>query len=422
MIKLETIVIPTLAINNTDLTWKSSKETVNCVFFHNDYQVIDDLFNSMVGIKKPLQGDIFYDDIPFWSVTQSQRSYFIRQNISIIGNENDVLNNLTVKKAIINTLYFSGYKKRQIIGMLNEQLELFNLFFVRNKKICELDDRSRLNFLFANAFIKKPKYLFLFNIEKYLSNDEIKNIYLKFLKQANENNINIIIFTNSFKENYLKNFEYIDIDKHINSKSNSNEEMTINNQYKLLKDKSHRFGFSNYLKSFNFFYKETIKFILLLMVLLITSIMLMFLSNIMISLIDQNSTNYQMISNIYIVIISFNIFFYLLFVVCLLFTLNKKLKNNYKYFLIQGLDKKVIYSFIPLMIFLMIIFIFAISFLFIYLILTALGMNYELLNWDLSLWLLVLSFIITMTLSFLLPLKSIDIITKNKDFQIKIKK
>ena len=161
------------------------------------------LMNSLVGLHKPLIGDIFYDGVNFYKDSRDDR-YNIRQNMGIIFDKPGLLSNLTIFENLklrflslekIN-LWEDNWNKREIDILIREELNDLGLENKKNLRPDFLSQGEIKKVSISRALISNPKIIIWDNAFEGLSTEDKLYFENKILNLKNKKAI--IIFLNSW--------------------------------------------------------------------------------------------------------------------------------------------------------------------------------------------------------------------------------
>lgn len=149
------------------------------------------LLNSIMGIIKPRQGSIFFENM---EITGQAPFKICRKGISLVPEKRNIFPNLTVKENLI----CANFKKKTII--LNQTLKLYpNLQFLINKKGNELSGGEQQILSIARSLMSKPKLILLDEPSEGLS-PKAKFQTWESMKKLKINGQSIIIIDKNFNE------------------------------------------------------------------------------------------------------------------------------------------------------------------------------------------------------------------------------
>lgn len=225
MVKFESVLKNSNdSINKNGIIFKLLENCVNYVYSSN-LSNLKDIVNIATGFNKPSIGSIIYDEYNIDSFSYKEKSYFIRNYISIITPFVVEDLNTTIYEFLKIQCYCLGIKKSNIDIKINNILEKFDILIFRKIKIKELSNEMMLTLFFVIIHLNDAKYIFFYGIEKYIVSKESKkyfyylvNKYINlskvtftiFVTQKFDNSeINLIL--NSEKNKINNNF--IDVDK-----------------------------------------------------------------------------------------------------------------------------------------------------------------------------------------------------------------
>ncbi|MEF9985236.1 MAG: hypothetical protein RSA40_02640 [Malacoplasma sp.] len=212
MIKLESIIKNDKKnIEVSPLTLSIDNEKFNYIY-SDKQEELDDIFSIMSGFYQTKLGHIIYDDFNFNEMLFKDRSLFIKNNLEIITPFSNIDRNKTIYSLIKRHMIFCDliFKDYRIVIM--ELLAKFNIEQLAYEKLKSLSNDNILVFHMLLATIKEPKYIFIYNFEKYISNDLSLIKFLEDLKIHLPKNSTFVFFSN---KNILdkKNFDFFDLTK-----------------------------------------------------------------------------------------------------------------------------------------------------------------------------------------------------------------
>lgn len=181
--------------------------------------VLEEIFSIMTGFNHSKLGHIIYDDFNFNEMNLKQKSMFIKSEIEIISplakiDENKTLYSLIKRQMIFCDLLNKNYEKDIIII-----LEKFKLQSLKYEKVQNLSSDNILIFYVLLISIKNPKYVFIYDFEKFLFNDKSLICFLEKLQQHLQANTTLIFFS-VLAINKNKKINYFDLtQKDINKKN-----------------------------------------------------------------------------------------------------------------------------------------------------------------------------------------------------------
>lgn len=115
-------------------------------------------FYMIVGLIKPLEGQIYFDDDNITSLPMYKRA---RRGIGYLAQEASVFRNLTVRENLEAVLEFYPYSKKEIKEKADRLIEEFNLQKVEHGKGYSLSGGERRRTEIARALITDPKFILL---------------------------------------------------------------------------------------------------------------------------------------------------------------------------------------------------------------------------------------------------------------------
>ena len=161
------------------------------------------LINSMVGLHKPLSGDIFYDGVNFYEDSREDR-YNIRQKMGIIFERPGLLSNLTIFENLKLRflpiekidIWEDNPKKGEIDLLIREELIDLGLGNKKDLRPDLLSQGEIKKVSIARALISNPKIIIWDNAFEGLSIEDKFYFEEKILRLKNKKAI--IIFLNSW--------------------------------------------------------------------------------------------------------------------------------------------------------------------------------------------------------------------------------
>lgn len=138
----------------------------------------------------------------------------LHSEISLVGEDNDLIDNLSVEENIILPLVVTNKSKDEIEIAVNELVSWLNINNILEKNILHLSNYEKKMVQFARAIIIRPRLLLLDNFFTGLNNDyekkisylllALKKIGTTIISFRGENNAGILSYNESYKiENSL---------------------------------------------------------------------------------------------------------------------------------------------------------------------------------------------------------------------------
>ncbi|WP_033160267.1 hypothetical protein [Mycoplasmoides alvi] len=171
---------------------------------------ITDFYKISLGILPPKVGNVLYNDVSLWNLSDFKRSKFISENISTFSIEEfQLIKKQTVYKIIYDEIFIFSKNLIKSKKLTIEYLKSYNLLKYAKKRFHELNALTQNKILCFKLTYKKPKYLFLNLLNIDLTSFDWKNFILKLKKMVINKNICCLIFTDIFFK--LSNFAKIDL-------------------------------------------------------------------------------------------------------------------------------------------------------------------------------------------------------------------
>jgi lipopolysaccharide export system ATP-binding protein len=115
-------------------------------------------FYTIVGLIKPLQGKVFYNNVEITSLPMYKRA---RMGIGYLAQEASVFRSMTVENNIRSVLQFTNLSKTEQNERLETLLEEFNLQKIRKSKGMQLSGGERRRTEIARSLATSPKFILL---------------------------------------------------------------------------------------------------------------------------------------------------------------------------------------------------------------------------------------------------------------------
>ncbi|MDR0606612.1 MAG: LPS export ABC transporter ATP-binding protein [Bacteroidales bacterium] len=115
-------------------------------------------FYTIVGLIKPLEGKVFYNDKEITKMPMYKRA---RLGIGYLAQEASIFRNMTVEDNIRSVLQFTNQTKREQIEKLESLLDEFGLQKIRKNKGIQLSGGERRRTEIARSLATNPKFILL---------------------------------------------------------------------------------------------------------------------------------------------------------------------------------------------------------------------------------------------------------------------
>ncbi|MFD1096853.1 ABC transporter ATP-binding protein [Salegentibacter chungangensis] len=153
------------------------------------------LLKCMLGLFKPEQGTIKYDEKPYSEFTvEEQRE--LRKKIGMVFQGGALFDSMTVLENVMFPLrMFTKQKKSESLERVREVLQRVNLEGTENKMPSEISGGMQKRVSIARAIVNRPKYLFCDEPNSGLDPKTATVIDNLIQEITHENNITTIIIT-----------------------------------------------------------------------------------------------------------------------------------------------------------------------------------------------------------------------------------
>ena len=182
-------------------------------------------FYTIVGLIKPLQGKVFYNDVEITSMPMYKRA---RMGIGYLAQEASVFRTMTVENNIRSVLQFTSLTKAAQHERLETLLEEFNLQKIRKSKGMQLSGGERRRTEIARSLATSPKFILLdepFAGVDPIAVEDIQSI----VEKLKSKNIGVLITDHNVDETLaITDYAYILVDGSVFC-SGSPEELANNN-------------------------------------------------------------------------------------------------------------------------------------------------------------------------------------------------
>lgn len=163
------------------------------------------LLKLILGIEKPISGEIFLDDFNILSDI-----YAARKKIGyVFQNPDEQIVSHTVETEIAFSMENYGYSSDWMKKKIDELLNLVNLTSKKDSLIEELSGGEKQRLCIASALALEPEILILDEPTSMLDSKN-RNIIMELLKEINSGGTTIIVVSHHLKElKYCKSILYI---------------------------------------------------------------------------------------------------------------------------------------------------------------------------------------------------------------------
>jgi len=166
-------------------------------------------FYAIVGLIKPLQGKVFYNDREITHLPMYKRA---RMGIGYLAQEASVFRTMTVENNIRSVLQFTKLTKAEQNEKLETLLEEFNLQKIRKSKGMQLSGGERRRTEIARSLATAPKFILLdepFAGVDPIAVEDIQSI----VEKLKSKNIGILITDHNVDETLaITDYAYILVD------------------------------------------------------------------------------------------------------------------------------------------------------------------------------------------------------------------
>lgn len=166
-------------------------------------------FYTIVGLIKPLQGKVFYNDVEITQLPMYKRA---RMGIGYLAQEASVFRSMTVEENIRSVLQFTKLTKTEQNQTLENLLEEFNLQRIRKSKGMQLSGGERRRTEIARSLATSPKFILLdepFAGVDPIAVEDIQSI----VEKLKNKNIGILITDHNVDETLaITDYAYILVD------------------------------------------------------------------------------------------------------------------------------------------------------------------------------------------------------------------
>ena len=166
-------------------------------------------FYTIVGLIKPLQGKVFYNDREITSLPMYKRA---RMGIGYLAQEASVFRTMTVENNIRSVLQFTKLTRAEQNEKLETLLEEFNLQKIRKSKGMQLSGGERRRTEIARSLATAPKFILLdepFAGVDTIAVEDIQSI----VEKLKSKNIGVLITDHNVDETLaITDYAYILVD------------------------------------------------------------------------------------------------------------------------------------------------------------------------------------------------------------------
>lgn len=200
MIKLQSIIPTNKFYEHKELTLLMDYKKINYVYSQNK-TLVNEIFLVSNGLQKPILGSVIYDDWNLIDMKASDRSDFIQDNIDTILPFYNSDRKLTVIKVLKRHIVFCNLSNLFQEIEIKQLLQEFNLLDLANTIIEHLTNKQLIKLYIMLSIVKRPKYVLIHDLEKYLFSFDSFNFFLKELKKHHNFDTTFVIFSNQMIEN-----------------------------------------------------------------------------------------------------------------------------------------------------------------------------------------------------------------------------
>ncbi|MBU1075675.1 MAG: ATP-binding cassette domain-containing protein [Spirochaetes bacterium] len=161
----------------------------------------------LAGLVRPTSGDIYFDSMKLTKLPDREWSRIRRENIGIIFQKKIVINHLRVHENLLAPLSLFDYDHRSISfhDRIEELMEKFDLFDLRNRYPRELSGGELQRLVVARSLVTRPKILLADEPTGDLDLDASMKL-LEVIKGLNKEGLTIVMVTHNKKlANIAKN-------------------------------------------------------------------------------------------------------------------------------------------------------------------------------------------------------------------------
>ena len=151
------------------------------------------LLNIISGLDYQDNGEIFFDDLCFSSLSASQKTRFRLENISLVFQSHNLLKDFNVCENILLPLMYKGLSKKQAKKTAFESLELVNMINHESSSISTLSGGEAQRVGIARAIAMKSKIILADEPTGNLDTESSISIMSYLTKVCSEKNITLIV-------------------------------------------------------------------------------------------------------------------------------------------------------------------------------------------------------------------------------------
>lgn len=150
------------------------------------------LLYCLSGLDMPTSGEVYINEKNIYTYNENQRSKYLRENVSFIFQNYNLLDYLTVKENILlsQKLARRNVSERKLISFLNK----FGIFELSNKKVSQLSGGEQQRVAICRAVLLEPSVIFADEPTSALDSKN-SSIVLKYLKDISFKNTLVFMVT-----------------------------------------------------------------------------------------------------------------------------------------------------------------------------------------------------------------------------------
>ncbi|AFL81211.1 ABC-type transport system involved in resistance to organic solvents, ATPase component [Aequorivita sublithincola DSM 14238] len=153
------------------------------------------LLKCLIGLFKPEQGKIFYEDKAIQNMDDDQQRA-LREEIGMLFQGGALFDSMNIEENVMFPLrMFTKQKKNEMVARVNEVLKRVELENVNKKFPAEISGGMQKRVSIARAIVNKPKYLFCDEPNSGLDPKTATLIDTLIQDITHENNITTIVVT-----------------------------------------------------------------------------------------------------------------------------------------------------------------------------------------------------------------------------------
>ncbi len=202
------------------------------------------LLNILEGIDNKFEGEVYIDSKNIKKIKGNNKRKFFKNNVGIISQSSNLFEYLTVYQNLLLTCLIKGVNK----SVIDEYLIKYKLDYVKNNKVSLLSGGEKQRLSLIRAIINKPKIIFSDEPTGALDKENA-SLLMEELYEISKSTLVIVVthslsIVNTFKGSVIKL---------CNGNISFKENLTINNNYKIIKKEEKEEDYSN------LFIKESFK-------------------------------------------------------------------------------------------------------------------------------------------------------------------